>query len=456
MNIVKERRISSRQQEICFKSSIEQYELVRSTFLSSDLGKIYQSIPWDLLVKEFKLKESRKGRKSIFSPQGKIGLMFLKHYSGCSDKRLIEQLNSNVHYQLFCDLLLSPGDYLPNYKIVSEIRVELANTLSIDKLEQVLCTHWLPYMDNKSFMLVDATCYESHLRYPTNVKLLWESVYWANKQMESLYKQAGIRKPRTKYTKWAKRYSEYARKRRRAKKHTIAISRALLKLLKKVIGALSLIEKDQSLTYPIIYQSYRKTIAKVYTQQLELFTTGKSPKNRIVSLHKPYLRPIVRGKEVKSVEFGAKVNKIQIDGINFIEHLSFDAFNEGTRLTSSIYKAQLLTKIKTSLIGADAIYATNNNRRFCTSNEIHTDFVRKGKAGKNEDQRLILAKQIKKERASRLEGSFGNEKEHYHLKKIKARTKKTEILWIFFGVHTANALEIGRRMTEKTELKLTG
>jgi len=35
---------------------------------------------------------------------------------------------------------------------------------------------------------------------------------------------------------------------------------------------------------------------------------------------------------VKKVEFGAKVNTIQIDGFNFIEHLSFNAFNEGTRL----------------------------------------------------------------------------------------------------------------------------
>ncbi|MGZ0015139.1 hypothetical protein [Yeosuana sp. AK3] len=53
---------------------------------------------------------------------------------------------------------------------------------------------------------------------------------------------------------------------------------------------------------------------------------------------------------------------------------------------------------------------------------------------------------VPKERATRLEGSFGKEKEHYHLKKIKAKTKATEKLWIFFGIHTANALEIGRRI----------
>ncbi|MDB9215437.1 DDE transposase, partial [Odoribacter splanchnicus] len=38
------------------------------------------------------------------------------------------------------------------------------------------------------------------------------------------------------------------------------------------------------------------------------------------------------------------------------------------------------------------------------------------------------------------EGSFGTQKQHYSLSRIKARNRKTEILWIFFGIHTANAI----------------
>jgi len=56
----------------------------------------------------------------------------------------------------------------------------------------------------------------------------------------------------------------------------------------------------------------------------------------IVSISRSYLRPIVRRKEVEKVEFRAKINKLQIDGINFIPHITFDAFNEGTRLESTI------------------------------------------------------------------------------------------------------------------------
>ena len=35
---------------------------------------------------------------------------------------------------------------------------------------------------------------------------------------------------------------------------------------------------------------------------------------------------------MKSVEFGAKINNILVEGISFIEKLSFNAFNEGIRL----------------------------------------------------------------------------------------------------------------------------
>ena len=48
---------------------------------------------------------------------------------------------------------------------------------------------------------------------------------------------------------------------------------------------------------------------------------------------------------------------------------------------------------------------------------------------------------------------IGKEKEHYHLKKIKAKTKATETLWIVLGIHTANALEIGRRMAKDQQQK---
>jgi len=439
------RRISSLQHKFSFLNASDNFNLYFDRFLLSDLGKIYTAIPWGELVLVFNIKESTKGTKNYFSPKGKLALMFLKHYACCSDKRLIEQLNANIDYQFFCDIHLG-HHRLTNYKIVSQIRCELSGSLNITKVEKTLFNHWSTNIKEQRCIFTDATCYESEVRYPTDQKLLWESVHWSFDQMKIVCKELKLNLPRTKYLKWKIRYVSYSKMRRKTNKKRTPLTRALLHLLKKINKELDNLEKQYNFEMPSSYYKRRTTIKKISRQQQLLFAKGEKPKNRIVSIDKDYLRPIVRGKEIKAVEFGAKVNKLQIDGINFIQRISFDNFNEGTQFKNTIYKAQGLTKIRVKTVGADAIYATNKNRVFATSNKIQTDFKPKGKPSRHRKQQIQLAKMITKERATRLEGSFGKEKEHYHLKKIKAKTKKNEILWIFFGIHTANALEIGRRM----------
>ena len=95
-------------------------------------------------------------------------------------------------------------------------------------------------------------------------------------------------------------------------------------------------------------------------------------------------------------------------------------------------------------------YWQKKHRKFCTKYGISTSFVRKGRAAKDEPLRKVLRSELSKERATRLEGSFGTQKQHYSLSRIKARNRKTEILWIFFGIHTANAILIIEKIRNKT------
>jgi hypothetical protein len=431
---------------INFYSPQQEYNLYRESFLKSELGQIYQSIPWNALVQSFKLKRTRVGRKSLFDLQGQLALMFLKAYTDLSDRKIIEHLNANIDYQLFCGVLLSPGERLVDFKIVSKIRTQLGKRLDIKSSQRILAKAWKPYLKDPHAMLTDATCYESCLRYPTNIKLLWESVDWSYHQLKLLCKSLRVRMPRSKYLEQREKYYTYQRKRRKPQKDTIKRTRSLLYLLNKLNNLLDDYENQYQdrIQWPDKYYQMRKIIRQVYRQQKQMFETGNSLPDRIVSISKSYIRPIVRGKEIKKVEFGAKVNMIQVDGINFIEHLSFDPFHEGNRLISSIWLSQHLFG-KTTHISADRIYATNRNRKYCTSNGITTNFARKGRAGKHEHHRQAIGKELNKERASRMEGSFGTEKEHYSLQKIKAKTKSNEILWIFFGVHTANAVRVAKK-----------
>lgn len=84
--------------------------------------------------------------------------------------------------------------------------------------------------------------------------------------------------------------------------------------------------------------------------------------------------------------------------------------------------------VRVRCVATDSIYANNANRKFCTKYGIATSFVRKGRAAKDEEVRKLLRSELAKERATRLEGSFGTQKQHYSLSRVKARSKKTEIL----------------------------
>jgi hypothetical protein len=443
----KVQRIYETTQEISFISPQKEFTLYWNKFQESELGHIYKSLPWHELAKALRIKENKKGPDRIFSPQGMLALMFLKSYEGCSDRKLINNLNGNIDFQMFCGIFLGP-ERISNFKIVSAIRSELSRRMNIKVVQSVLADYWKPYLDQTNIMLEDATCYETSMRYPTNVKLLWECTQWSFDQLKLMCKYLKIRMPRNKYEEQWTKYNDYSHKRKKTHKLTAKRIRSLLYLLEKILGLLREIENqhEQQLDLPKKYYIRIKTIRKVLKQQKEIFETGNtSVPDRIVSISKSYIRPIVRGKEVKAVEFGAKVNMIQFDGINFIEHLSFNAFNEGTRLVKSIrYGRSLFGKI--NCISADDIYATNANRKYSTTNHITNNFKRKGRAGKHEEHRQIIARELRKERTIRMEGSFGTEKEHYGLTKIKARTEQNEILWIFFGVHTANAVSIAKRL----------
>ncbi len=104
------------------------------------------------------------------------------------------------------------------------------------------------------------------------------------------------------------------------------------------------------------------------------------------------------------------------------------------------------------MFAGDSIYATNKMRKYYSSRPtpVYTSFLPKGRKAKDEVQRSKMRSMLARERSTRLEGSFGTEKEHYNLRKIKARTPHTEIVWILFGIHTANIARLAARVKKAT------
>ena len=425
------------------------------SFKLSELGRIHAQLPLkelaEKLVDVFP-KEHPQGKKHLFPPEGEVALMFLKAYTGLSDDGLIELFNGSIHMQLFCGVLIDPQNSIKNGKIVSAIRNRLARCVNIKELQAIPYDKWAPKLANKDLCLTDATCYESHLRYPTDVKLLWESSAWLHTLLSKICKELGERKPRNKYADINRARLAYAKQQKHTYKATQKLRRRLLNLLSKLICQWNSLCRQYT-TSICLNAEQSKRIAAVNEVRRQLQDLmEKNAQHRIVSIDCPYLRPIVRGKENKCVEFGAKVNNIQIDGISFIEHHSFEAFNKGVRLKECIDYQEKLTGIAVKRVGADTIYANNANRKFCTDKGIVTCFARKGPKPKDEDADFHTTRRIiGKLRATVMEGSFGNQKLHYGVGRIVARNQFSETFLLFFCIHMANAATLVARELAKEE-----
>ena len=141
------------------------------------------------------------------------------------------------------------------------------------------------------------------------------------------------------------------------------------------------------------------------------------------------------------------IHVLQVDGLSFLDAMSFNKFNETTRLKLSVLKHKAVFG-RTSQLGADRIYASNGNRRYCTGSKIFTCFPKKGPK-KHSPAERILSSEIARQRATVMEGVFGTHKDHYGLRKIKVKGEKREKLMVLFATMSANAVKIAKKRQER-------
>ena len=175
-------------------------------------------------------------------------------------------------------------------------------------------------------------------------------------------------------------------------------------------------------------------------------TKTRSIENRIVSVDQPHIRPIVRGKQGRNVEFGAKINVSMENGYAFIDQFSFEAFNEGIYLINQIEKYKLRNGYYPELVQTDDIYRNRENRIFLTDKSIrHTGrpLGRKPKTENISKEEKKKRRQEKNER-NQIEGKFGEAKRKYNLNKILAKKEKTAQSWIGAIFFVMNILKLSR------------
>ncbi len=424
-------------------------------------------IPWDDICNIYtrQVGISRTGRPPI-SPRIVIGSLIIKHMCNLDDRETVAQIAENMYMQYF----LGYSSFNPEPPFDASLFVEFRTRMGLDQINAInerihalyqgmetgkanissdrkepdgdvvnegsiqqdsqpseLTGEQAGEPTHKGRVLFDATACPQDIAYPTDLGLLAEAREKSEQIIDEIYCPAlHLKKPRTYRQAARKEFLKVAQKKNKTRS---AIRKAVGKQLRYLARNLKSIDKllDQYKLFPLDprQQKYLMVIHTLYQQQKEMFDTKEhTAPDRIVSIHQPHVRPIVRGKTNAKVEFGAKIHISLVDGYAFLDELSWDAFNEGSHMMAYVEQYRDRFGYYPKEVLADQIYCNRKNRK-----ELKEKGIR------------LLAKPlgrppaVKKEHLSPgernpVEGKFGQAKTAYGLANIKARLKDTSESWI--------------------------
>lgn len=295
-----------------------------------------------------------------------------------------------------------------------------------------------PPPENKGRVIFDATACPQDITYPTDLNLLSEAREMTENLIDQLHDPLlHESKPRTYREVARKRYLHTAQKKNKTRKEIRKAVGSQLGYLKRNLNSINrLLEVHHTIPLKPKYLKYLMVINALYDQQREMYKSRKhSIDDRIVSIHQPHVRPIVRGKTQAKVEFGAKIHVSVIDGISFLDELSWDAFHEGNHMMNYVEQYRKRFGFYPRELLADQIYCTRGNR-----------------AALKEKGIKLLAKPLGRPSAvtvhlspgerNPIEGKFGQAKTGYGLDRIKARLQGTSETWIASIILVLNLVKL--------------
>ncbi len=324
--------------------------------------KLAQIIPWSLAEKEYRknLKSNRGERAK--SARLALGCLIVKEQLQLSDRDTVEMIRENPYIQYF----LGCSEYRYDLSLDASLLTHFRKRFPADVIAQV--NQWIVdaarassddedgddgdedgdngvssdeehseeadrEQENRGTLILDASCAPQDIQYPTDVRLLHEARQKLEAMMDTLQTGRTSEKPRNYRQKANREYNRFNRNRRPTKKQIRAALRKQLQYVARDLRLVSLMQQDSSVTLSEQELRYLDTIARLYEQQKMMYDRrSRRCDDRIVSLHQPWVRPIVRGKANVATEFGAKLTATVVDGFAEVMSLSWDAYNESQDL----------------------------------------------------------------------------------------------------------------------------
>ncbi|MEO9021770.1 MAG: IS5 family transposase [Ginsengibacter sp.] len=456
-----------------------------------------EKIPWDHITNIYskQLNNKSKGANGI-NPRVVIGSLIIKHMCNFSDRETVNAIQENIYMQYFIgyssfsnETPFDPSLFVDIRKRLGVAQINEINEkiLQLNGLlpgvveapadknedeenkpeenaetltEEELSTDQPPPKErviaHEGELIVDATACPQDISYPTDLNLLNDAREKSEELIDFLCGLKKVTKPRTYRENARKEYLKVAQKKHKTKKEIRAgIKKQLSCLHRNVKNIYVLLQLFEKIPFKKKQYKYFLVIQTLYDQQSEMHKNRvHSIDDRIVSIHQPHVRPIVRGKQNAKVEFGAKIDITITNGFAFLEESSWDAYNEGTTLMATVERYRKRTGCYPKKIFADKIYCNRANRK--ELKELKIELVAKplGRPSK-----AMEPNHIRPGDRNPVEGKFGQAKTRYGLNKVKARLSDTSLSWIATIIMVLNLVKLTGRVlycmlrNEKIKLK---
>lgn len=256
------------------------------------------------------------------------------------------------------------------------------------------------------------------------------------------------KKPRTYRKKARKDFLNVSKKKRKGEKELRKALKLQLQYVRRDIQHINrLLDLNQTQGNKPVFdkhqQKYFFVIQHVLEQQTKMYKDkSNSVEDRIVSIHQPHVRPIVRGKAKSKVEFGAKINISLQEGYTRIDHFDWNAFNEGVDLIMQVERYRELHGHYPETVLVDKIYLNRENRRWLKEKGIRHTGDPLGRKPKVNMPTAYAKRKKRRECAERnqVEGKFGQGKRGYDLNDIRARLSRTSESWIAAIIFVMNLI----------------
>jgi len=443
------------------QTTIDDYLVPFGGYLLADNRWVIKAkmIPWDEIEGEY-ADLFPSGTGTVAKPaRVAFGALIIKETLGLTDEETVEQIRENPYLQYFLGYTeyntKKPFD--PSLMVFFRKRFGLKN---LTEINETICkmqkkkdddeppaaggggTTKPEETENKGQMLMDATCVPADIRYPTDLGLLNEARQKTEAFIDILYEplKGKIAKPRTYRDKARKKYLAVAKMKSPRRNQLRKAIRQQLNFIRRNLKHIRALAAYHQLSPLSIGQGLQlETIKELYRQQRYMYEhKTHSVENRIVSISQSHVRAIVRGKARTNVEFGAKLAISVVDGLAYLEKLSWDNFGEAMTLIEAIECYRERHSFYPASVHVDKIYRTRDNIMYCQSKGIRLSGPRLGRPPKEPDPALKkLSRQDELDRIA-IEGKFGEGKRRYGLDLIKEKLQETSETTIMINLIVMN------------------